>query len=393
MRINLLTGAIALGLTQLAAAQSSAAPNQAGGDPRPTANAQAGEQQQPAGSKLRDVRLSQLIGRDVRDTKGEDLGDIKDLVIDLQSGQVKYAIVEFGGFMGVGEKLFAFPLSAFRQPGTDMPAARGPTADKRESAGTSGTAVDRDGRRHLPATGMGLWSSRNELVLNTDKTRLEKAPGFEQDRWPDFGDVDFRSRIDRYWGEASEEGQISKDQRADQMAQRDRTQADRGAQRDKEGAGTWRASELLDADVVAQDGQDIGEIEDLVVDAQGGALRYAVVEFEKGWFEADKLVSVPTNALSPRGEDELVFNGTKDQLAQAPAFDRDKWPDLNEPRYRSGIDRFVGGWGGGTAGSAPMARPADPPRGTGSTAAGGQGGSGSTATGGDSAGQVTKPNN
>src|SRR5688572_14501194 len=87
----LLTGAVALALTQVSAAQSSAASNQAAGDARPTVNAQAGEQQQAAGHKLRDARLSQLIGRDVRDTKGEDLGDIKDLVIDLQSGQVKYA--------------------------------------------------------------------------------------------------------------------------------------------------------------------------------------------------------------------------------------------------------------------------------------------------------------
>ena len=214
---------------------------------------------------------------------------------------------------------------------------------------------------------MGLWSSRNELVLNVEKERLEKAPGFEEDRWPDFGDAGFRQSVDRYWG-ADERRGTEQDRKA-RMA---RSDTDTGKRNDSRGEGrgmtTWRASKLLDADIVSRDGKDIGEVEDMVVDARDGKLRYVVLEFDKGWFQGDKLVSVPTDALSPRDDDELAFDGTKDQLAEAPAFDREKWPDLNEPRYRSSVDRFVGAWGGGTA---PMARPGGAQEQTGSMPAGG----------------------
>lgn len=53
---------------------------------------------------------STLSGEEVVDRDGENLGDIKDLMIDVNSGQVTYAVLEFGGFMGMGSKLFAVPF-------------------------------------------------------------------------------------------------------------------------------------------------------------------------------------------------------------------------------------------------------------------------------------------
>jgi sporulation protein YlmC with PRC-barrel domain len=59
------------------------------------------------------VKVSSVIGTDVINAKGEKLGDIKEIVIDPQTGKVVYAVVTFGGFMTLGEKLFAIPFSAF----------------------------------------------------------------------------------------------------------------------------------------------------------------------------------------------------------------------------------------------------------------------------------------
>ena len=371
--VKLLTGAVALSLAQLGAAQSMATSKPDAGESKTAASAKPSDSQRDA-SQLRDVRLSQLIGRDVRDPKGEDLGDIKDLVVDLDSGEVKYAVVAFGGFMGLGEKLFAFPLSAFRQPASDS--ADTGSAAAREAEGRTGDTSVRDDRRQLPTSRMGLWSSRNELVLDTEKERLEKAPGFDDDRWPDFADAGLRQRIDRYWSGRPDAARGGDQNRQGDTARGDTDRSKRGDRRaEGTGTATWRASELLDADIVSREGNDIGEIEDLVVNAQDGKLRYAVLEFDKGWLQGDKLVSVPTDALSPRDDDELTFNGTKDQLAEAPAFDREKWPNLNEPRYRGSIDRFVGNWG---SGAAPMARPGGAPGQDGSTPAGGDARGGST---------------
>ena len=57
---------------------------------------------------------STLTGDSVRNPEGEDLGDIKDLMIDTASGNVEYAVLSFGGFLGLGDKLFALPWPALK---------------------------------------------------------------------------------------------------------------------------------------------------------------------------------------------------------------------------------------------------------------------------------------
>jgi sporulation protein YlmC with PRC-barrel domain len=96
------------------------------------------------------VRASQVIGMAVKNHEDEDLGNIKDLVIDPKSGKVRYAAVSMGGFLGLGDELFAVPWGAI-------------TCQK-----------DEDGNY--------------VALLNVDKARMENAKGFDQDNWPDFGD-------------------------------------------------------------------------------------------------------------------------------------------------------------------------------------------------------------
>src|SRR5919201_869381 len=57
-------------------------------------------------------RASKLIGADVENPSGQNLGDIKDIVLDPQTGQIAYAVLGFGGFLGMGEKYFAIPWTA-----------------------------------------------------------------------------------------------------------------------------------------------------------------------------------------------------------------------------------------------------------------------------------------
>ena len=59
------------------------------------------------------VHASSIIGTNVINPKGDSLGSIKDIVIDRRTGKVAYAVVSFGGFLSMGEKLFAIPFSAF----------------------------------------------------------------------------------------------------------------------------------------------------------------------------------------------------------------------------------------------------------------------------------------
>ncbi|AEM48226.1 PRC-barrel domain protein [Acidithiobacillus ferrivorans SS3] len=48
-----------------------------------------------------------LIGSDVYNHKSENIGSIKEIMLNLHDGKVAYAVLSFGGFLGMGEKLFA----------------------------------------------------------------------------------------------------------------------------------------------------------------------------------------------------------------------------------------------------------------------------------------------
>jgi sporulation protein YlmC with PRC-barrel domain len=103
-----------------------------------------------------------LIGEDVYNHKDEDLGDIEEIMLDMNSGKVAYAVLSFGGLLGVGEKLFAVPWSALK--------------------------LDTENKR---------------FILAVDKEHLDIAPGFDKDNWPDMGDLSWQNTIHSFYGAKS----------------------------------------------------------------------------------------------------------------------------------------------------------------------------------------------
>ncbi len=59
------------------------------------------------------IRTSQVIGMTVRNMDGKDIGTVNDIVLNAATGRVRYAAVSYGGFLGMGDKLFAVPWQAF----------------------------------------------------------------------------------------------------------------------------------------------------------------------------------------------------------------------------------------------------------------------------------------
>jgi hypothetical protein len=77
----------------------------------------------------------------------------------MNTGQVAYAVLAFGGFLGMGEKLFAVPWQALHLD----------TVNKR-------------------------------FVLDVEKERLKNAPGFDKDAWPDMADVAWATEVHTFYG-------------------------------------------------------------------------------------------------------------------------------------------------------------------------------------------------
>ena len=249
-----------------------------------------------AASAVHDMRLSKLIGMDVGNSAGKEIGEIRDIVVDANNGQVRYAVVEHGGFLGMGQDFYTYPLSKFR-----------------------------------------VGDQRGDLVLNVSEEQLKKSPGFKRDQWPDWNKSDYGGNVDRYYGETG------------------RAQS----------AGYVRGSKLLDADLRAKGGEDIGNVEDVVVNVSNGKVSYVVVEFDPGWITPGKLVALPMRAFDPvrdRGlfGDDLLLNVDKSRVQNAPAFARDQWPD--ESLFRGDVDRYSKGmgWGNVYGPTAPVDRAGNP---------------------------------
>ena len=98
-----------------------------------------------------------IIGSKVINTTGEQLGIIKELMLDLDDEQVAYAVLSFGGFLGMGDKFFAIPLEA-----------------------------------------LTFTTEDHTVILDAEKDVLKNAPGFDKDHWPDDAQYEAGWLLDLY---------------------------------------------------------------------------------------------------------------------------------------------------------------------------------------------------
>ncbi|HVD99478.1 MAG TPA: PRC-barrel domain-containing protein [Cytophagaceae bacterium] len=106
---------------------------------------------------VRILTATSIIGDKVENKKGEHIGGIKNIMLNIHDGSVEYFVIEFGGFLGIGEKLFAVPFSALK-----------------------------------------LNADKACFVLDVDKKFLEDAPGFNKNHWPETNA--HYADVNAYWG-------------------------------------------------------------------------------------------------------------------------------------------------------------------------------------------------
>ena len=103
------------------------------------------------------LQASTIIGNKVLNRAGEQLGSTKELVIDVEDGRIAYAVLSFGGFLGMGDKLFAIPWEAL------------------------------------------MWNAKdNTFILDVDKEVLNEALGFDKDHWPNDSQYEAGWLLDIY---------------------------------------------------------------------------------------------------------------------------------------------------------------------------------------------------
>lgn len=235
-------------------------------------------------------KQSDVLGADVRNLEGENLGEIDDLVINPASGQIEYAALSFGGVLGMGDKLFAVPWSVL-----------------------SSTHDDDGEHKHF--------------VLSIPKERLEKSPGFPKDNWPDVSTPEWSDTIKKYYADDIRGRPVPMDSGED---------AGKAIAANKT-FHLMRASDLKGCEVETQDGSDAGEISEVVIDPSSGRIPYVILS-DGGFlgFGTDKY-AVPWKACGfTVDEDKDVvckLNVPKAVFEKAPAYKDDDWKSMSDPVY------------------------------------------------------------
>jgi sporulation protein YlmC with PRC-barrel domain len=105
----------------------------------------------------------------------------------------------------------------------------------------------------------------------------------------------------------------------------------------------WLATTLVNGRVLNSAGEDLGKVEDVVIDAAGVA-QYAIISFV-GVVGGNKLFAVPWSLVSiPQSRNYILLDIDREMLDRAPAFDRHSWPDMADPIWRRTIDDFYRGF-------------------------------------------------
>ncbi len=109
-----------------------------------------------AGASL--LSASTITGDEVCNMQEEKLGKIQDVMLDIAEGKIRYVVLASGGFLGMGDRLFAVPWKALK--------------------------LDKENER---------------FMLDVDVDRLKNAPGFDKDHWPNMADATWNSTVESYY--------------------------------------------------------------------------------------------------------------------------------------------------------------------------------------------------
>ena len=232
------------------------------------------------------MRASTVIGMKVENSGGEKIGSINNLAIDLTGGLCRFAVLSRGGALGIGDKLYAIPFKAFKFTG-----------------------------------------GKEVCILDVPKDRLDAAPEFTNDRWNTISDEQWGTTIYTYYN-------IKPDFSVEKTTVKTTT---------SKPAMLIKGSDAVGMDVHNQKDEDLGEIEDLMVDTNSGRVAYAVLAFG-GWLGmGEKLFAVPWQALNLNADKkQFVLNVEKDKLKSAPGFDKKHWPDMNDLAWSKDVHAFYG---------------------------------------------------
>jgi len=244
-------------------------------------------------------RAADFIGMAVRNSDGKDLGTVDDFVVDFECGQVRYAAIGFGGFLGFGEKLFAVPLGVM--------------------------GLNYDGEKQ-----------RSYLVFDTTAEELKDSPGFDRSKWPDMADPKWRAAVDKFYGVSFNDHAVGV------AVKKEARQADKSQGHD--GHHILRGSYLRSMTVRNDDGDELAAMKDVVIDLESGELTHLIASRGGVAGIGKEYVAIPRHAVMMKENITdnklcIFLSVSKDRFQGAPHFS-DKWPNFNDEAWSQQSDTY-----------------------------------------------------
>ena len=246
-----------------------------------------GEQAEKQANQEQLYQVDDLISAKIRNAKGEDLGEVEEMVVDVNDGSIRYAVVSYGGFLDIGDKLFAVPVKALS------------------------LKQNEDGDAFF--------------VVDIDQQRLENSQGFDDDNWPNFADPKFAASVNKTYN-IQDENRSSAQQ-----------------------AALYKLSTFDGVNVRGADNKELGEIKRILVDLKQAKIAFLAIELEdevapNADDDAVALIPMSQFTLKTQGDDTfLQTKATAEKIRTAPTVTEEQLDDAakrNELRQK--IDSHFG---------------------------------------------------
>lgn len=274
-------------------------------------------------------KAKDLIGAKVVNDKDESLGSIHDIVLTPNHDAISYVVLSHGGVWGIGDKFFAVPWAQFSfKPGekpedASIPILSGVArADLERAPGFE--------RNNWPATASENWLGIDRAAAGTPET------GMNDDETPSVGMA----------GRAENEGAYPTPEDREPVAtapRADRSGSVPGMQPEGRIAGDTdrmsdidrrRLSKLFDKSVHNLQDEDLGQLDNAIIDVNRGQIAYGILSMRTGFLSLDrKFVPVPWSSLDFAGEADIVRLDVDQETLTAMAVDEDEFPNLEDMQY------------------------------------------------------------
>ncbi len=247
-------------------------------------------------------KANELIGAKVINNEGVRLGTVEDIVLTPQRDAISYVALSRGGVLGVGDKLYAIPWSAFE-----------------------------------------LRPQDKTLVLNVNEDYFKTAKSFDKSNWPTAGDQSWLQAVGEH-PEHGEYGEQARHEAEESMTTEQPTpQAmERATPTTPSSEGTMpradikysRLTELIGTTIRNPQGTELGELDNVVLDMHQGKVAYGIVSLSSGFLGMNKkLAAVPWSSIEINERQGVALLNADKNTLQAIAFDENNFPNLADVQY------------------------------------------------------------